>query len=140
MEPEARHSGASQMTSRDYYRAVLQLLATSTVVTGHRIAFDEQDVHVAYLTGSVDLVDGSTLFFAQYVRMQGTGRDQITREKYRYHWQAPHGETRYRWDNARHHPGLATFPDHVHVGPGEEAQESHPIDLWYIISQVEQEM
>ncbi len=139
MEPETRHSGASQMTSRDYHRAVLQLLASSMVVTGHHIAFDEQDIHVAYLTGSVDLIDGSTLFFAEYVRIQGTA-DQIRPEKYRYHWQDADGETRYRWDNARHHSGLATFPNHVHVGSGEKAQESAPMDLWHIMSQVEQEI
>jgi Family of unknown function (DUF6516) len=125
------------MTARDYYRSVLQLLTTATVVTNQRIEFDEQDVDVAYLKGAVDLIDGSTLFFAQYVQIVGAGSSQITRKKYRYHWQAPSGEMRYRWDNARHYPGLATFPDHVHIGPEEEAQESGPTDLWYVIGQIE---
>jgi hypothetical protein len=31
------------MTVRDYYRSVLQLLTTSTVVTGQRVEFDEQE-------------------------------------------------------------------------------------------------
>ena len=70
------------------------------MVTSQQIEFDEQDVYVAYLKGSVHLVDGSTLFFAQYVQLEGTDRDQILRKKYRYHWQASGGETRYRWDNA----------------------------------------
>ena len=125
------------MTVREYYGSVLQLLTTSTVVTSQQIEFDEQDVYVAYLKGSVNLVDGSTLFFAQYVQIEGTGRGQITRKKYRYHWQASGGETRYRWDNARHYPGFATFPDHVHIGPEEEARESAPMDLWYVIGQIE---
>jgi Family of unknown function (DUF6516) len=124
------------MTSRDYYRSLLQLLTTTTVVTIHWIECDEQDS--AYLKGSLDLVDGSKLFFAQYVRIEGPGRDQISREKYRYHWQAPTGETRYRWDNARHHAELATFPDHVHVGPDEEARESGPTDLWQIMGLIVQ--
>jgi hypothetical protein len=55
------------MTARAYYGSVLQLLTTSTVVTGQQIEFDEQDVYVAYLKGSVHLVDGATLFFAQNV-------------------------------------------------------------------------
>jgi hypothetical protein len=124
------------MTAREYYGTVLQLLTTSTVVTSQQIEFDEQDVYVAYLKGSVTLVDGSTLFFAQYVQIEGTGREQIIRKKYRYHWQASDGETRYRWDNARHYPGLATFPDHVHIGPAEEARESAPVDLWYVLGQI----
>ena len=61
------------MTAREYYGSVLQLLTTSTVVTSQQIEFDEQDVYVAYLKGSVNLVDGSTLFFAQYVQIEGTG-------------------------------------------------------------------
>jgi uncharacterized protein DUF6516 len=125
------------MTAREYYGSVLQLLTTSTVVTSQQIEFDEQDVYVAYLKGSVNLVDGSTLFFAQYVQIEGTDRGQITRKKYRYHWQASGGETRYRWDNARHYPGLVTFPDHMHIGPEEEARESAPTDLWYVIDQIE---
>lgn len=128
------------MTPRDYYRSVLQLLTTSAVITGHQIEFDEQDVYVAYLKGSISLIDGSTLFFAQYMRIEGAGSGRIDRKKYRYHWQAPDGRTRYRWDNARHHPGLATFPDHVHVGPDEEAQESGPADLWQVMNQIEKQI
>lgn len=128
------------MTSRDYYRSVLQLLTTSRVVTSQRVEFDEQDVYVAYLKGAIDLIDGSTLFFAQYVQIEEQGRGQINRLKYRYHWQAPQGETRYRWDNARHHPDLGTFPEHVHVGPDETARESSPTDLWQVMSQIEREI
>lgn len=128
------------MTSREYYRSVLQLLTASRVVMGQRVEFDEQDVYVAYLKGAIDLIDGSTLYFAQYVRIEEMGRGPINRLKYRYHWQIPQGETRYRWDNARHHPGLGTFPEHVHVGPNEEARESGPADLWHVMSQIEQEI
>jgi hypothetical protein len=53
------------MTSRDAYRSLLQLLTSTTVVTNHRIDSDEQDISAAYLKGSLDLIEGSTLFFAQ---------------------------------------------------------------------------
>jgi hypothetical protein len=82
------------MTVRDYYRSILQLLTTATVVINQQIEFDEQDVDIAYLKGAVDLIDGSALFFAQYVQIEGAGSSQITQKKYRYHWQAPSGETR----------------------------------------------
>lgn len=121
------------MSSRDHCRAVLQLLTASRVVTSQRIEFDEQDVSVAYLKGVVDLIDGSILFFAQYVRLEEPGSSRVNRLKYRYHWQTPQGATRYRWDNARHHPDLATFPEHLHVGPDEEARESVPTDLWQVM-------
>ena len=69
------------MTARDYYGSVLQLLTTSAVVTSQQSEFDEQDVYVAYLKGSVNLVDGSMLFFAQYVQIEGAGSGRITRKK-----------------------------------------------------------
>jgi Family of unknown function (DUF6516) len=126
------------MTSRDYYRSLLQLVTITTVVTSHQIECDEQDIYAAYIKGSLDLIDGSKPFFAQYVQIEGPGRDQVSRAKYRYHWQTPTGGTRYRWDNARHHAELATFPDHVHIGSDEEAREGSPTDLWRVIALIEQ--
>jgi hypothetical protein len=67
------------MTIRDYYRSLLQLVMTSTVVMSHWIEFDEQDVYAIYIKGSLDLIDSSQRFVAQYVRIEGAGRDQIFR-------------------------------------------------------------
>jgi len=53
------------MISRDDYRSLLQLVTTTTVVTSHWIECDEQDIYAAYLKGSLDLIDGSKLSFAQ---------------------------------------------------------------------------
>lgn len=36
--------------------------------------------------------------------------------KYSYHWQNSEGMLFKRWDNARHHPEVATYPHHLHVG------------------------
>ena len=71
---------APHMTAREYYGAVLSPYNSSTVVTSQQIEFDEQDVYVAYLKGSVNLVDSSTFFFAQYVQIDN-GRGQITWKK-----------------------------------------------------------
>jgi uncharacterized protein DUF6516 len=125
------------MTSRDDYRSLLQLLTSTTVITKHRIDCDEPDIYAADLKGALDLIDGSTPFFAQSIRIEGPDRDQLFREQYRNHWQGPTGETRDRWDNARHHGELATFPDHLPMGPHEEAQECDPADLWRVMALVE---
>jgi hypothetical protein len=128
------------MTAREYYRSVLHLLTTSRVAVSQRIEFDEQDVHIAYLKGVISLLDGSTLFFAQYVQIERIGSGQINRKKYRYHWQALDGNTRYRWDNARHHSSLSSFPHHVHVGAVEDVRENGPVDLWRVLGQIEKEL
>lgn len=128
------------MTAREYYHSVLQLLTASRVVASQRVEFDEQDEYVAYLKGALSLVDGSTLFFAQYVRIERARGGQIDRRKYRYHWQEPDGNTRRRWDNARHHPNLSSFPHHVHIGANEDVQENSPADLWFVMDQIEKEI
>ena len=56
------------MTARDYFRSVLQLLTTSAVVTGQQLTFDEQDVYVANLKGSISLTDGSHSFLLSMFR------------------------------------------------------------------------
>jgi hypothetical protein len=47
-------------------------------------------------------------------------RGEVTTSKYRHHWQDGEGRLRKRWDNAPHHPEIATFPDHLHDGAEEQ--------------------
>ena len=49
--------------------------------------------------------------------------------EYRFHWQNKEGILITRSDNAKHHPELATFPNHVHVGDDKPVKESAAIDL-----------
>ncbi len=49
----------------------------------------------------------------------------IARSKYRYHWQTREGKLLKRWDNARHHPEIKTFPHHMHAG-AESTVHPHP--------------
>jgi len=45
---------------------------------------------------------------------------------YAYHWEQRRQRGRmYRWDNAPHHPRVATFPDHFHNGDESTIVESH---------------
>jgi hypothetical protein len=43
-----------------------------------------------------------------------------------------------RWDNAPHHPGVSTFPDHKHVGLRVEGLEE--MDVEKILAQLESMM
>jgi len=45
---------------------------------------------------------------------------------YAYHWEQRRQSGRmYRWDNAPHHPHLATFPHHFHDGEENNVTVSH---------------
>lgn len=43
----------------------------------------------------------------------------MTTTKYRFHWQNNKGVILKRWDNAKHHPEIDTFPHHLHDGSEE---------------------
>jgi len=42
----------------------------------------------------------------------------VQREKYRYHFMDGSDQLIFRYDNAPHHPEVATFPDHTHLPIG----------------------
>jgi len=46
-------------------------------------------------------------------------KNLITTTKYRFHWQNKEGALLKRWDNAKHHPEIDTFPNHLHDGSEE---------------------
>jgi len=58
---------------------------------------------------------------------------------YRFHWQDKEQKLIRRWDNAKHHPELKTFPAHVHIGSDENVKESDDIDLWKILQIIKSE-
>ncbi len=45
--------------------------------------------------------------------------EQMATTKYRFHWQNKEGDLLKRWDNAKHHPEIDTFPNHLHDGSEE---------------------
>lgn len=63
------------------------------------------------------LCDGSLLELTErIIEEDGT----FKRTKYRYHWQTEEGSLIKRWDNAKHHPEIKTFPHHLHNGSNEK--------------------
>lgn len=67
-------------------------------------------------------------------------RDQIKRTKYRFHWQDREGKLIKRWDNARHHPEIDTFPHHLHIGSDENVTSHRVIDGLEILSKIVEEI
>lgn len=74
---------------------------------------------------SFDVIDHRVWQTGSYVRLKilfRDGSELYTREfvteserKYAFHWQSKTGDLLIRWDNAPHHSGLETYPDHKHI-------------------------
>ena len=78
------------------------------------------EASVQLLKVRAEIIDGSLL----YVREAFFRRSS----KYSYHWQTRTGELLLRWDNAPHHPEIATHPHHKHVGEHIEPSARVSID------------
>jgi len=99
------------MNSREYYSRIEGVIRDCPIVTHFSIDFDEIDEHIGYLKGRLELIDGSFLYFIEFIEIQG---NIAIRLKYKYQWQSDNGNLITRWDNVPHHQDVDTFPDHMH--------------------------
>ena len=53
---------------------------------------------------------------------------------YSLHWQDADGRLRKRWDNAAHHPEVATHPHHVHDGAEERVLAHGPMSAEAVLA------
>jgi len=68
----------------------------------------------AIFQASIRFSDESTLHVIE--ELERTGGQQAMRIQYAFHYQDANGKLVFRYDNAPHHPHLATFPAHKHLG------------------------
>ncbi len=68
----------------------------------------------AILVANLHFYDGSQLNIVEEV--ERVGSRGIRRIAYKFHYQQADGTLIFRYDNSPHHPSLATFPSHKHVG------------------------
>lgn len=80
------------------------------------------------LDGVIHFADGSRLELTERIAIE---RSRPVKRDYRYQY-VREGKAVFRYDNAPHHPGIATFPHHKHVGrktlPSDEPTRSQVLD------------
>lgn len=81
-----------------------------------------------YFRIKIILKNTTELFAREYL-------DENERD-YSFHWQSADGQLIIRWDNARHHKHIKTYPNHKHIG--ETVEESRQTSLAEILSYIEQ--
>ena len=95
----------------EYVRAIEEAIAAlGNLTRGSTIYKDEREADFIFLRGEVKFVDGSQLYFREFVqRKQG---QPPNRYKYAYHYQHEDKAVIFRYDNARHYPDLPSTPHH----------------------------
>ena len=87
---------------------IIEILDSSPIIADYEIHQLIEESSASFLRVEVTLVNGSQLFMKELWFPHES--------KYSYHWQNAAGKLLLRWDNAPHHPEIATYPDHKHIG------------------------
>lgn len=82
----------------------------------------------------VRLANGSLLQCIERVRQLPDG---LHGKRYSFHWQRADGGLICRWNNAPHHPEIASFPHHLHVGDQGRVQAHAAVDVFGVLEQIE---
>ena len=62
------------------------------------------------IKGSITFTNG---FILDFMELKNTKNK--TKIKYKYHFMNTENEMQFRYDNAKHHPEIKTFPHHKHI-------------------------
>jgi len=103
-------------------------------VQSYRLTYDKRSTHEGMVRGEVFFVDGSVLHVREFVDTE-LSVDRLT---YVYQYTSPAAELIFRYDNTGHHRrlGLATYPDHMHLGDGNQVVESSAPDLSGVLEEI----
>ena len=125
---------------QDYFdRISSSLAASSWVKSSHLIRYDVTEIdenEILIYSFKIALSDGGLLELSERVVFSKiTGTYDIT--TYRFHWQNSIGSLVKRWDNAPHHPEIATHPHHVHVGQANKIMPSKSVNAADVIGLIQ---
>lgn len=100
----------------DVYAASIEAtIHGCAIVVSYSLNAVQHSPNTAYVEGEVFFTDGSRLVFFEFLR---SVLADLNREKYRYHLMDAGNQLVFRYDNAPHHPKIATFPHHKHQSTG----------------------
>jgi len=105
----------------DYNHIIEDYIINKQIFTPEKGAID----------GEVFFIDESRLEFLEVVIA-----NIDTKNKYRYHYMDKANKMILRYDNAKHHPKLKTFPHHKHIITGAVVESNEP-DIEEILIEIE---
>ena len=92
-----------------YFDALEKLLRDFPVIQSYTLTKKPYNIYQGYIAGKVSFENGYSLHFVEVMDVE-VGR----KLKYRYQCMDAGQGLVFRYDNAPHHPEIATFPHHKH--------------------------
>jgi len=119
---------------KDYFAEIQNLLQRSAFIENVDVEYDVKSKNIGIIQGTLEMIDGFTLQFMELINIE---RDKITRPKYRFHLMSVNDEMIFRYDNAPHHPEIATHPHHKHVKGESVPKQSKGVGLKEVLFEIE---
>ena len=119
----------------DYFSEIQSLIRSSIFVENVDVEYEVKSRSIGIVHGILGLIDGSTLQFMELVNIK---RDNMIRLKYRFHLTNVNDEMVFRYDNAPHHPEIATYPHHKHVKGEKVPRRSKEVGLKDVLLEIEE--
>ena len=113
-------------------QTIIKKYVANGVVLSFTFSVDNRSIYLGFIQGRLDFIDGSVLFFKEYVDVQLS----IDKLAYSFHYQDSVNNLIFRYDNAKHKPDLG-FSDHKHIK--DKIISSSVPDLETIILEITQE-
>ena len=122
------------MSIQGYLTVLKERLLSDPKVAGFQIQRERSLASDGYWRGTIVFSDRSWLEFSEYFQIITGETVQII--TYRFHWAKENGDCIKRWDNAPHHPELAGYPHHVHLGTAASLSTSRPRSLSDVLDEI----
>ncbi|MCI5148884.1 MAG: hypothetical protein D3916_05770 [Candidatus Electrothrix sp. MAN1_4] len=117
----------------EYIARIENRIQSCFLMFAYQLNIDKKAQDLAFITGQIDFIDGSTLDFKEFVEKGDNG---IEKYKYGYNYRKNSGLL-FRYDNAPD-PGarqLESFPHHKHTADG-RVIESHEAEFEEVLKEI----
>jgi hypothetical protein len=112
------------------------LLIISDIIYSFNVINENIIENVGFYRTRIKLINGDCLEIFERFEIIN---ECLCVNKYSFHWQTAQGKLIKRWDNAPHHPELATFPHHVHLSDEENVETHQMVDIFQILNIINSE-
>jgi hypothetical protein len=121
----------------EYFQRLQRVVQHCPVVSSKTMTLKARTEYRGIIKGTLCFINQTVLHFTEVVDV----KTRVDKVKYRYHYQELSAHNCiFRYDNAKHHPQLTTFPHHKHIGSETEPDnvtESPEISLENVLREIE---
>lgn len=89
---------------------IIQKYVDQGWILSFSFSVDTRSNYIGFIQGKLEFLQGSSLFFKEYVDLQ----ESIEKLSYSFHYQDRENHLIFRYDNAKHKPDLG-YTDHKHI-------------------------